>query len=163
MLAPCGCPLAWVKLSGAKRRSFLREKARASFARTRTVAPKSPALPFTPITGRLPAASVGPFWLFPVKQLRYNATMNHFRRPRGLLLVLVAVLVVVTAVLVMRDNRREAVPATSPLSTPVDAVETLGTPPRSSSAVALLWVVLGSLLALGVAALILRRSRRDEQ
>lgn len=97
------------------------------------------------------------------KQLRYNETMNLFRRPRGLLLVLVAVLVVVAAVLVLRGNRREAAPATSPLPTPVDAVETLEPPSQSTSAVVLLWVALGSLLALGVAALILRRSRRDEQ
>jgi hypothetical protein len=89
--------------------------------------------------------------------------MNLFRRHRGLLLVLVAVFVIVATVLVLRDSRREAAPATSPLPTPVDAVESLGTPFLSTSAVVLLWVVLGSLLALGVAALILRRSRRDEQ
>ncbi|MBN1978907.1 MAG: hypothetical protein JW918_16025 [Anaerolineae bacterium] len=89
--------------------------------------------------------------------------MNRFRRPRGLLLVLVAAFVIVAAVLVLRGNRREAAPATSPLPTPADAAETLGTSSRSTSAAALLWVVLGSLLALGVAALVLRRPRRDEQ
>jgi hypothetical protein len=105
------------------------------------------------------------FRLFPVKQLRYNETMNLFRHPRGLLLVLVVALVIIVAVLVLvlRDNRREAAPATSPLPAPVDAAETLGMPSRSTPAVVLLWVALGSLLALGVAALILRRSRRDEQ
>jgi hypothetical protein len=89
--------------------------------------------------------------------------MNLFRRPRGFLLVLVVVIVIVAAVLVLRDNRREAAPATSPLPTPVDAAETLGAPSQSTLAVVLLWVALGSLLALGVAVLILRRSRRDEQ
>jgi hypothetical protein len=99
-------------------------------------------------------------WL---KQLRYNETMNLFRRPRVLLLVLVAVIVIVAAVLVLRDNRLATAPATSPLPTPADAVETLETSSRSTPAVVLLWVALGSLLALGVAFLILRRSRRDEQ
>ena len=80
-----------------------------------------------------------------------------------LLLVLVAVIVIVAVVLVLSDNRREAAPATSPLPTPGGAVEPLGTSSRSTLAGVLLWVVLGSLLALGIAALILRRSRRDAQ
>jgi hypothetical protein len=101
-----------------------------------------------------------------VKQLRYNEAMNRFRRLRGpLFLTLVAVLVVVAAVLSLRGSQREATPAafaTSPLPPPVDT-ETSQVPPRSTPAVVLFWVVLGSMLALGVTFLVLRRFRRDIQ
>ena len=49
-----------VKLPGAKRQDFLREEARASFARTEAAAPKSPTLPFTP------TVCGGGEWLFPI-------------------------------------------------------------------------------------------------
>lgn len=90
--------------------------------------------------------------------------MNHFRRLwRIFLLGLVAVLVVVAVVLLLRGDRREAGPAalTSPLPTP--AAENLESYPRSTSVGVLLWVVLGSMLALGITFLILRGFRRDTQ
>lgn len=101
-----------------------------------------------------------------VKQLRYNEVMKRFRRLRGpLFLALVAVLVVVATVLSLRGSQREAAPAalaTSPLPPPVVA-ETSQVSLRSTPAVVLFWVVLGSMLALGVTSLILRRFRRDMQ
>ncbi|MFL7792080.1 MAG: hypothetical protein AB8I69_08075 [Anaerolineae bacterium] len=88
--------------------------------------------------------------------------MNRFRRLRGpLLLALVVVLVVVAAVLSLRGSQRVSTPAalaTSPLPPPV-AAEASQVSPRSTPAVVWFWVVLGSMLALGVTFLILRRFR----
>jgi hypothetical protein len=85
-----------------------------------------------------------------------------------IVLALVAVLAVVAVVLWPRSSQREAAPAaapipitsaTSPLSTPAFAAEAPPTSSRPRLAVALLWIVLGGLLALGIAFLILRRDR----
>jgi len=76
-----------------------------------------------------------------------------------IVLVLVVVIVVAAIVLWPRDSQREATPAVSPLSTPAFAAEAPPTSSRPSLAVALLWVVLGGLLALGIAFLVLRRDR----
>jgi hypothetical protein len=97
---------------------------------------------------------------------------DKLQRPIRLILVLVLIvlLIVVAIVLWRRDGPSDGVPrpsdspmAVSPLPSP-SATAVSESPPGvwSSRATALLWVVLGIFLSLGLALLIVRRYRQDE-
>jgi uncharacterized membrane protein len=75
------------------------------------------------------------------------------------LLPLVVALLVVAVVVWQRDKEygdTSTTPEISPLSTPAAATAVSSSPSQFSVAAALFWVVLGSLLALGVVSILLR-------
>jgi hypothetical protein len=87
-------------------------------------------------------------------------------------LALVVVLIAAVVVLWLRGRQQEAALAisplpvtlqTSPLPTPTSIATEESAPSFRSGSAALLWVVLGGMLALGIAFLIFRRPRQDTQ
>jgi hypothetical protein len=92
--------------------------------------------------------------------------MTQSRRLRALvLLALVAALIVAAIVLWRRGREYEGAsvtPGTSPLPAPTAGTEVSSLSSRFSLAAALFWVVLGGLLALGIAFLILRRHKSTQ-
>ena len=77
-----------MKLPGAKRRGFLREKPLGA------AAPQSPTLPF------IPTASGGVFWLFPIKRKKFSSKRRRlimsekstrWRRPLLAVIMLIGV------------------------------------------------------------------------
>lgn len=97
--------------------------------------------------------------------MRYNGPMTQPRRLWVLvLLALVVALVVTLIVMWQRGVGHEGVPVapgTSPLAVP-SAAEAPPSPSLSGLAAALFWVVLGGLLALGVAFLVLRQHKSTQ-
>jgi cytochrome c-type biogenesis protein CcmH/NrfF len=89
--------------------------------------------------------------------------MIQSRRLWVLALLVLAVALIVTAVVLWQRGREyegvSVAPETSPLPGPTAAEVSSSPPSLSSLATALFWVVLGGLLALGVAFLILRQHK----
>ena len=92
--------------------------------------------------------------------------MTQSRRLWALaLLALVVALIITAVVLWQRDGEHEGAsvsPGTSPLPVPTAAAEVSSSPSPSSLVAALFWVVLGGLLALGVAFFTFRRHKSTQ-
>jgi hypothetical protein len=98
--------------------------------------------------------------------LRYNGPMILSRRLRVFVLPALIVALVVAAVVLWQCSRGHegmpVTPETSPLPAPTTIAEASSSSSRFSWTAALFWVVLGGLLALGIAFLILRHHKNTQ-